>query len=151
MRLPRLRFSVRQLMVVVAIVAMGLFCWEEFKEGVPPRFVVRGIPGRIARLRPGMSRKETHKILGLDRSWIWGGSSATPFELIERAHTIDETYLLREMTPVRMRTASIQVRFHYDEGWNFLKDGDDSLTLVGVSFHADGTTVEMPRAPRDGP
>ena len=57
MRLPRVRLTVRSMMVLIAVVALGLVLVlaEEFQDGIPPRFVVRGIPKRIARLRPGMT------------------------------------------------------------------------------------------------
>ena len=55
MRLPRLRVTARLMMVLVAVVALGVAIAEEFQEGIPPRFVVRGIPKRIDRLRTGMT------------------------------------------------------------------------------------------------
>jgi hypothetical protein len=55
MRLPRVRLTVRSMMVFIAVVALGLVVAEEFQDGLPPRFVVRGIPKRIARLRPGVT------------------------------------------------------------------------------------------------
>jgi hypothetical protein len=72
----RIRLTLRRGMLLVALVAFGLFAWEELRDDLPPRFVVRGIPARIARLKPGMSYRETAEILGLEKSWIRGGTSA---------------------------------------------------------------------------
>jgi hypothetical protein len=63
-------------MVVVAVAALGLAIAEEFQQGLPPNFVVRGIPSRIDRLRPGMSWQETREILGVEKSWLKGGTGA---------------------------------------------------------------------------
>jgi hypothetical protein len=68
MKLPR--FTVRNLMFITAIFAVGLFVAQEFWEGMPPRSVVRGIPARIARLEPGMTFRQVHDILGLEKSWL---------------------------------------------------------------------------------
>jgi hypothetical protein len=63
-------------MVFVAVVALGLAVVEEFQDGLPPRFVVRSIPRRIARLRPGMTPEQAHEILDLERPWLLGGIGA---------------------------------------------------------------------------
>ncbi len=76
MGLPLVRFTVRRLMFLVAAIAVGLALLGEFGEGLPPRFVVRGIPARIARLRPGMTWEQTHEILGLEQTWLTGGTGA---------------------------------------------------------------------------
>ncbi len=76
MGLLHVRFSVRRLMLLVAAIAVGLALLGEFWEGLPPRFVVRGIPARIARLRPGMTWEQTREILGLEKSWLVGGTGA---------------------------------------------------------------------------
>jgi hypothetical protein len=76
MRLPRGRFTLRSMMVLVAVVALGLAVVEEFQDGLPPQFVVRGIPRRIARIRPGMTLAHAHEILGLERPWLLGGIGA---------------------------------------------------------------------------
>jgi hypothetical protein len=73
MRWPRPRLTVRGMTLLVALVALGLFVAEEMADGLPPRFVVRGIPARMARLRPGMTWRQAADILGLDRSWLRGG------------------------------------------------------------------------------
>ncbi len=91
MRLPRVRFTVRGMVVLVAIAAVGFFLVQEFADGMPPRFVVRGIPGRITRLRPGMSRAEVKEILGIDRTWIRGGTSASLAVAHGGAHSSIET------------------------------------------------------------
>jgi hypothetical protein len=77
MRLPRARFTLRSMMVFVAVVALGLAVIEEFQDGLPPRFVLRGIPGRFARLRPGMTPAEAHETLGIMRPWLLGGMGAS--------------------------------------------------------------------------
>jgi hypothetical protein len=99
MGLPRVRFRVRRLMLLVAAIAVGLFLLREFGEGLPPRFVVRGIPARIARLRPGMTWEQTHEILGLEQSWLRGGTSAKYGGGDGGAHMMLEGYLVR---PVRV-------------------------------------------------
>ena len=76
MCLPRARFTLRSMMVFVAVVALGLAVVEEFQDGLPPRFVLRDIPRRIARLRPGMTSEQAHEILGLERTWLLGGIGA---------------------------------------------------------------------------
>jgi hypothetical protein len=65
------------MMVLVAVVALGLAVVEEFQDGLPPRFVLRGIPGRIARLRPGMTPAEAYETLGIRRPWLLGGMGAS--------------------------------------------------------------------------
>src|SRR5215471_10543732 len=74
MKLPR--FTVRNLMLITAMVAVGLFVAQESWEGMPPRSVVQGIPARIARLKPGMTVRQVHDILGLEKSWLKGGTDA---------------------------------------------------------------------------
>ena len=70
------RASVRRLMLLVALSALGTLVAREFRHGSPPEFVVRGIPARVHRLRPGMTWGETRDILGLERHWLRGGTSA---------------------------------------------------------------------------
>ncbi len=47
---PTRRCGLAELAISLALLAV-----EELRDGLPPRFVVRGIPERINRLRPGMS------------------------------------------------------------------------------------------------
>ena len=102
----RPRLTVRAMILLVAVVALGLFAWTEFRDGSPPRFVLRGIPARIAQLRPGMTRQETHDILGLDTPWWLGGTSARSGPGYGGGHWMQETYYLREMETV-VRQASV--------------------------------------------
>ncbi len=74
--MPRFRLTLRRMMILIACLAMVFFVVQEFWDGSPPRFVVRGIPARMERLQPGMSWQETRDILGLETSWIWGGTDA---------------------------------------------------------------------------
>ena len=43
--------------------------------GAPPRFAIQGVPDRVNRLRPGMTREQASAILGLERSWLLGGTA----------------------------------------------------------------------------
>jgi hypothetical protein len=95
MRLPRVRVTVRLMMVVVAVAALGLAIAEEFQDGLPPNFVVRGIPSRINRLRPGMSREETREILGVENSWLKGGTGAMLGGGVFSTHLAREVYNVR--------------------------------------------------------
>src|SRR5262245_31898138 len=92
MRLPRVRVTLRSMMVLVAVVALGLAVVEEFRDGLPPRFVVRSIPRRIARLRPGMTPEEAHESLGFGRPWLLGGMSADWGDIIGMSRTRYEHY-----------------------------------------------------------
>jgi hypothetical protein len=77
MKLPR--FTVRNLMFITTIFAVGLFVAQEFWEGMPPRSVVRGIPARIARLEPGMTFRQVHDILGLEKSLLMEKCVGIPY------------------------------------------------------------------------
>lgn len=128
MRWPRVRITVRRLMIVVATVAVVLFFVREFQDGLPPRFVLRGVPERIERLQPGMSKEQTYEILGLKKSWIWGGTSAKPWIGEGNNHYIHETFCIRPMRIVELNppnggssklqvlqsSALIQLRFRRD-------------------------------------
>ena len=92
---PRVRFRVRWLMLLVAAIAVGLALLGEFGEGLPPRFVVRGIPARIARLRPGMTWEQTREILGLEQSWLVGGTGAHFGGGVGNGHSMLEAYWVR--------------------------------------------------------
>src|SRR5438874_13652514 len=58
---------------VVVLAAAGRLLAREFDEGLPPRFVMRRIPGRIKRLQPGMTAAQAKEILGLKNPWFLGG------------------------------------------------------------------------------
>lgn len=156
MRLPRVRFTVRRMMIGVAVVALGLAIAEEFQDGIPPRFVVRRIPGRIAQLRPGMTKAQTHEVLGLNRPWIWGGLGATPGCDWSMAMTSYFSYYVGKsrvvvwqdrQSGVRRGTLStrvIELRFRQTPPSSLFNE-DLSDPLVGASFRADGRTIaEMP-------
>jgi Zn2+/Cd2+-exporting ATPase len=102
-RTPRARFTVRLMMVVVAVIALGLAIAEEFRDGNPPRIVVRGIPQRIARLRPGMSREQARAILGLDQTWLTGGTDARFAHGEGNAFNQHEVYFIRSPQNCRQR------------------------------------------------
>jgi len=150
------------MMGLVAIIALGLVVAEEFQGGLPPRFVVRGIPRRIERLRPGMSWKQTREILGLEQSWLTGGTGAR-FEGGEGYREyMHEVYDVRpprvvvrigrvrggNPAPIKVydSTATIQLRFHRDVRSGGLNWRQDKATrLVWASFSSDSTTIaEMP-------
>ncbi|WP_169977694.1 hypothetical protein [Tautonia rosea] len=105
MRLPRVRLTVRGMICLVAVVAVALFVAREFRDGLPPRFVVDGIPKRIERLRPGMTREQTREILGLETSWLRGGTDARFHLGSAGAHRIRETYYVRSPRPVVIRAS----------------------------------------------
>ncbi len=154
MRLPHARFTVRGIIVLVAVAAVGLFLQREFGEGMPPRFVVRGIPARIERLRPGMSRAEVREILGIDRSWIRGGTGATLGIAQGGAHHSIETYLVRsERGIVQLVDPAelIQLQFACDPSrlsrsreLSHLTTEADRLVSASFSVHRR-TIAEMPR------
>ncbi len=170
MRWPRVRITVGRLMIVVAAVAVVLLIVREFQDGVPPRFVLRGIPGRIEQLQPGMSKEQTYEILGLEKSWIWGGTNATFWSGEGNNHYIHEMFCFRPMKIVELNplngdssklqiyqsAASIQLKFRRDPtlGWKISrvpvqkapKTEDNSYQLEWASFSCDFQTVaEMPR------
>jgi hypothetical protein len=157
MRPLRVRVTVRAMMVLVAVVALGLAIAEEFQDGSPPRFVLRGIPGRIARLRPGMTPEQTRAILGLEQTWLTGGTSARFAHFIGNARSKHEVYYVRPPTAVVRTvqmggsspthvtvlesTAMIQLVFRMDFA-------PGTQRLVSASFRSGSTTVaEMPESP----
>jgi hypothetical protein len=156
-----LRFTLRNLMVVTAICAVVLFVAQEFREGMPPRSAVRGIPARIARLKPGMTFRQVHDILGLEKSWFKGGTDAKCLLAQEDGPVYHLVYSVRPAsrvagTPhVKGITTSLGVyRSHaMVEIWFDLvasprRDGGRKLRatcLAHVSFSSDGETIaEMP-------
>jgi hypothetical protein len=161
MRLPHVRFTVRRLMLLVAAIAVGLVFLGEFGEGLPPQFVVRGIPARIARLRPGMNWEQTREILGLEQSWLLGGTGA--YYVANgggNGHYWLEAYCVRtpravvvmkavgggNAAPVNTFTASasLMVWFRTDgelgtQSWR----RDKSTRLLRASFCRDSTTIAV--------
>jgi hypothetical protein len=162
MRLPHVRFTVRRLMLLVAAIAVGLALLREFGEGLPPRFVVSGIPARIARLRPGMTWEQTGEILGLEQSWLVGGTGAYSGGGDGNGRDMHEAYWVRppravvvmarvgrgDPAPVKTfrSAATLQLWFRTD-AWPWPRNWrrDESTRLVRASFCGDSTTIaEMP-------
>jgi hypothetical protein len=144
-------------MVVVAAIAVALFLVVEFKDGLPPRYIVRSIPGRIKRLRPGMTMSQTYEILGLRKSWIWGGLDAPDHGgRAGVADTIYEVYnvrmprtvgmSLRERAFTYQSSGSIRLHFHHGLDWNlYAGDPEQQLRLMGAELWVDRRKVaEMP-------
>ena len=160
MGLPLVRFTVRRLMFLVAAIAVGLALLGEFGEGLPPRFVVRGIPARIARLRPGMTWEQTHEILGLEQTWLTGGTGAQFGGGDGNGRNILEGYLVRPVrvvvvmarvggvNPAPVKTfqsaATVQVWFRTDihSGGRTWRQ-DKSTRLIRASFCSDSTTIAV--------
>jgi hypothetical protein len=149
MRLPRVRFTVRRLMLLVAVIAVSLVLVGEFGEVCPPRYVLRGIPGRLAQLRSGMTRRQAHEILGLKKSWIRGGLGATYWgverwgsseyeEIYVRAPTV--VAIKNEGGPSRVLTSSGMIRlvYHRDPRSTPRSADDESSRLARASFSGDG-------------
>jgi hypothetical protein len=149
-------------MLIVATIAVGLTLVGEFGEGLPPRYVVRGIPTRMARLRPGTTWEQTHEILGLEQTWLTGGTGARFGHGDGSGQSMHEVYYVRpprivvgmarveggNPAPVKtlQSTAMIQLWFRRDMRsgvWNWRQD--KSTRLVRASFSKDSTTIaEMP-------
>ena len=139
MRFPRFRFTIRRMMIFTAMVALGLVAEREFSDGSPPRFVVQGVPARINRLRPGMTREQVEVILGLERSWIWGGTSAA-FQRRVR----DGYYMMEEYPP--RSPWLIRLGFTIEEGASGPMNKNDRL--IGASFlHNRRVVAKMPGQP----
>lgn len=163
MRIPRMRFTVRRGMVLVALAALGLFLWEEFRDGWPPRAVIRGMPARMARLRPGMDEKEVAEILGLERSWLLGGTGARFYMGPRSGMTRYDTYLIRPWrsetipaggSPSSPRILSSPAVIHLDYDIEDAKAGPveagtrrpKTARLARATFKDGSTTIaEMPR------
>jgi hypothetical protein len=133
---------------------------SEFGEGLPPWFVVRGIPVRIARLRPGMNWEQTHEILGLEQTWLMGGTGAQFGGGEGNGHYVIEGYLVRPLrvvvvmarvgggNPAPVKTfqsaATIQLSFRTD-AWSGTRSWrqEKSTRLVRASFCSDSTTIAV--------
>jgi hypothetical protein len=118
-----------------------------------------GIPGRLAQLRSGMTRREAHEILGLKKSWIRGGLGAT-FSGGGRSGWMEyESFYVRaprvvaiknEGGPSRVLTSSGMIRlvYHRDPRSTSRSADDESARLARASFSVDGQTIaEMPMSP----
>jgi hypothetical protein len=163
MRLPRVRLTVRMTMLIIAIVALSLFVLEEFSDGMPPRFVVRGIPSRINQLQPGMTWEEVRDVLGLQRSWVRGGTNATFGHGEGNGHYMHEVYYVRsprlvmgmaslsggpsQPTGFLQSEALIQVWFSTEMGSGFTDwRSKKTSRLIRASVSRDRTVIaEMPR------
>lgn len=160
MRLPHVRFTVRRLMLLVAAIAVGLVFLGEFAEGLPPQFVIRGIPARIAQLRPGMNWERTREILGLEQSWLLGGTGAYYVGGDGSGHALLEAYCLRtpravvvmkpvgggNAAPVKTFTASASLKLWFrtdaelgTRSWR----RDKSTRLLRASFCGDSATIAV--------
>jgi hypothetical protein len=145
------------MMVAIAVVALGLFIAQEFQDGLPPRFVVRGIPGRINRLRPGMTWEQTHEVLGLEKTWLLGGMSARLSMEEGNGHYQHEFYYVqlpravvrtlqvgggapRPVTVMQSR-ARIELWLRTDYGSPRNWRQDLSTQLVRASFSSDFATI----------
>jgi hypothetical protein len=147
MRWRRPRITVRRLLVLVATVAVALAVVREFDEGLPPRFVIRDIPRRIERLRPGMRREQVYEALGLGRSWVRGGLG--PIGEIRcwgNDYARGETY-----RPFGRSAAEIYLSFRSEANPPALNNQDYPL-LTSASFRPGGRTIaKMPHHPRVAP
>lgn len=160
----RIRLTLRRITLLVALVAVGLFAWVEFRDGIPPRFVLNGVPARVARLRPGMSYQETKEILGLETSWLGGGTSAWTYYGSGDRKRMEWVYALRQeqltaAAAARMKARSPGLvphveptaRIHLGFVMDLREDEPDwrqspSTRLASARFVADGRVVaEMPK------
>jgi hypothetical protein len=159
MKLPR--FTVRKLMFVTAIFAVGLFVAQESWEGMPPRSVVQGIPARIGRLEPGMTFQQVHDILGLEKSWLMGGIDANCLLSEENGPFNHAVYFVRPgsrvtgtpnvkgiSTSVGVYRSHAMIELWFDLVPSPRRDGGRKLRtmrLSRASFSSDGETIaEMP-------
>jgi hypothetical protein len=157
MRLPRVQFTVRSMMVLIALVALGLVLAEEFQDGIPPRFVVCGIPKRVGWLRPGMTWEQTREILGLEQTWLTGGTGGRPAHCWGDGHYMHLVYDVRPTkivvrgaragggspTTVKVLQSTATIELVFDP---HLPSGNKRL--VGASFSIDSTTIAEMRGSR---
>jgi len=138
-------------MLLVAAAALATAVAREFRDDSHPPFVVRGIPARIDRLRPGMMWAQTRDILGLERHWLLGGISVQPTGGSGNSRWFVEGYDVRPArivmepsgippipTAVYRSRASIHLMFVTSPrvrpaGWH-----RDSARLHGATFSDDG-------------
>jgi hypothetical protein len=157
MRLPRVRLTVRWMLALVAVIAVAIYVTIEVWDGLPPRFVVDGIPARIERLRKGMTRQDTEDILGIGKPWYRGGTDARLASGFVSGHIIYESYNVRPLRfppgstrpgpggrpkPAWQTSALIEVRF--DVGGSL---PHTPPKLVYASFSNNARMIaEMPRS-----
>lgn len=157
----RIRLTVRQILLLVAVVAIGLFAWVEFRDGIPPRFVLNGVPARVARLRPGMSYQEAKEILGLETSWLRGGTSAWSnygsgdgkrmewvYALRQEQLTAAEAARMKARSPGLVPHAEPTARIDLGFVMDLREDEQDwrqspSTRLASARFVADGRVVAV--------
>jgi hypothetical protein len=85
MRLPRVRFTVRRMMIAVAILCVGLRMAPEILQsmisntrGHAPLWMVPLVSERVRRLTPGMTAPSVWEELGLYRRVLDGGVGGGP-------------------------------------------------------------------------
>ncbi|WP_165070550.1 hypothetical protein [Paludisphaera rhizosphaerae] len=149
----RVRITLRRSMALVALAALSLFAYEEFQDGVPPRFIVRSIPDRFARLRPDMTYEQVEEILGLEKSWLRGGLSASNWIGIGNGPFLFASYqigLQQPTTPPGMGAGPVLAngtRLSIDLSFiSNAKAGEDwrrskSTRLINAGFRVDGKLV----------
>lgn len=162
MRWTRPRFTVRRALILVAAVAVALsVIREEFGDGLPPRWIIRDLPRRVERLRPGMTREQVKDVLGLDRSWLLGGLGPSG-----EVHCLGNSYARKEFHKIRDRgsfqflgegrprpvsSLELNLVFRSDpktQAWNNV----EFPFLDWAEFLSNGRQVaEMPRSPRARP
>ncbi len=157
---PRVRITVRGLLLLVALSALAMLVYLEVKDGMPPRFVVRGIPARVARLRPGMTRPQVKAVLGMRKPWYAGGTGHWKMWATGDGRHSDERYYLRGERLVAVDVArpggppgrakvwrsagSLRLRFQPDPpGGPMRLDASDRLDSATFSDDS-GTVAEMP-------
>jgi hypothetical protein len=132
MRLPRVRITVRRIMMAVAMAAVAIIIMHEFYEGIPPRFIMRSLPGRIKRLQPGMAAVQARDILGLKRSWVLGGLGVRRHGMMSGAYMTTEHYQFENPTEM-----VLQFQHNKLPPW----DTDESSTLYGAIFRVGGRII----------
>lgn len=151
MRIPRPRLSVRAAIVLVALSAVGLVAWEEFREGMPPRSTLRSIPGRIGRLKAGMTEAEAWGVLGMDRPWYLGGLETQPVSTTRLGRQrVFEHHFLLPIEPVprpggtgtgTIQLPAGQLNLHFEES-----AGGTRRLLDASYFDRDSKEVRMTKA-----
>jgi hypothetical protein len=159
MKLPQ--FTVRRLMFITAIFAVGSFIAREFWEGMPPRSVVLGIPARLERLKPGMGYSQVQELLGLEKHWLKGGIGAQCVLSVGDGWETLFVYRVRPTKRPRPKPgvgwtamdyyqSHAMVQLWFDKDPTPKMDGGRKLwrlRLTRASFSIDGRTMaEMPDA-----
>lgn len=160
-RLPRVRFGVRAILLVVAASALAMLTYVEFKDGSPPRFVIRAIPGRIAKLKPGMPRSEVRQILGLGRPWHYGGTGDSKWQgfyawpVSIEDHSVRPRGIAAAIVPIGgmgpLTPETIRLQYRMVKGGTLGEADPDRQDdrLMGARFaDASGAVAEMPGSSR---